>query len=129
MKKIVSLTSVFIKEFYQSLPIFDKTKNKFDKKSIFFWMFAIILIAIAYVSYEIISFLVDNGQPEIFLNIYFPIILIILSFQSILVCGNVFFFSKDIKNVLHFPIKPKELLISKFLTLLSMLYIAEGLLQ
>ena len=127
MKKIVSLTSVFIKEFYQSLPIFDKTKNKFDKKSIFFWMFAIILIAIAYVSYEIISFLVDNGQPEIFLNIYFPIILIILSFQSILVCGNVFFFSKDIKNVLHFPIKPKELLISKFLTLLSMLYIAEGL--
>lgn len=127
MKKIFSLTNVFIKEFYQSLPIFDKTKNKFDKKSIFFWMIAIILIGITYVSHKIIIFLVDNGQPKVFLNVYFPILVIILAFQAILICANIFFFSKDIKEVLHIPIKPVELLIAKFLTLLSMLYIAEGI--
>ena len=93
MKKIFSLTNVFIKEFYQSLPIFDKTKNKFDKKSIFFWMIVIILIGITYVSHKIIIFLVDNGQPKVFLNVYFPILVIILAFQAILICANIFFFS------------------------------------
>lgn len=127
MKKIISLTKVFTKEFYQNLEIFDKTKKKFNKKSIFFWLLAIIFLGVSYVSYEIIAFLRQIGQPEIFLNIYFFIVAIVLVFQTILVCANIFFFSKDMEKVLPMPIRPIELLFAKFNTLLSMLYATEGI--
>lgn len=127
MKKIISLTKVFTKEFYQNLSIFDKEKKKLNKKSMFFWLIAIIFVGITYVSYEIITFLVDVGQPRIFLNLYFFILAILLLFQTILVCASIFFFSKDIEKVLHMPIKPVELLLAKFNTLLCMLYISEGI--
>lgn len=125
MKKIISLTNVFIKEFYQSLAIFDKQKKKFNKKSMFFWLIAIAFFGITDVSYEIINFLKNVGQEEIFLNIYFFILAIFLLFQAILVCANIFFFSRDIEKVLHMPIKPVELLLAKFNTLLCMLYVSE----
>lgn len=127
MKKIISLTNVFIKEFYQNLDIFDKEKKKFNKRSMFFWLVAIIFFGITYVSYEVITFLVDVGQPEIFLNLYFFILTMLLLFQVILVCANIFFFSKDIEKVLPMPIKPVELLLAKLNTLLCMLYISEGI--
>ena len=111
MKKIISLTNVFVKEYYQSLPIFDTSKKKLNKKSIFFWLIAIIFFGVTYVSYEIIKFLVDVGQKEIFINLYFPILIMILAFQAILSCANIFFFSKETENVLYMPIKPTELLI------------------
>lgn len=128
MKKIISLTKVFIKEFYQNLPIFNRQKNKINKKSIFFWLIAIIIIAITYVSHQVITFLVDARQPEIFLNIYFSILAVVLLFQTILVCSNLFFFSKDIEKILHMPLKPVELLLAKFNTLLFMLYLTESIL-
>lgn len=128
MKKIISLSKVFIKEFYQNLPIFDKQEKKFNKKSMFFWLIAIAFFGITYVSYEIIVFLKDVGQEKIFLNMYFFILALFLLFQTILVCANIFFFSKDIEKVLHMPIKPVELLLAKFNTLLCMLYISEGIL-
>ncbi len=127
MKKIISLTKVFIKEFYQNIPIFDKEKKKFNKKSVFFWLIAIVFLGITYVSYQIITFLVDVGQEQIFLNLYFFILAILILFQTILVCANIFFFSKDIEKVLHMPLKPVELLLSKFNTLLCMLYLSEGI--
>ena len=126
MKKIISLTKVFIKEYYQNLPVFDNTKKKLNKKSVLFWLIAIIFFGVTYVSYEIIKFLADYGQKEIFINLYLPILIMFLAFESILSCANVFFFSKETKNVLHMPIKPVELLISKFNTLLCMLYFTEG---
>lgn len=128
MKKIFSLTNVFIKEFYQSLAIFDKDKKKFNKKSMFFWLMAIVFLGVTYVSYEIIIFLSDVGQPKIFLNLYFLLLTILLLFQIILVCANIFFFSKDIEKVLPLPLKPLELLLAKLNTLLCMLYVSEGIL-
>ncbi|MBR3163157.1 MAG: hypothetical protein IKF17_03550 [Clostridia bacterium] len=127
MKKIVSLTNVFIKEYYQNLPIFDNKNKKFNKKSIFYWLIVIIFFAVGYVSYEIIKFLTNIGQSEIFINLYLPILTMFLAFQVILSCANVFFFSKDTENVLYMPINSVELLISKFITLLCMLYFSEGI--
>ncbi|MCI8470616.1 MAG: hypothetical protein HFJ35_03900 [Clostridia bacterium] len=128
MKKIFSLTKVFIKEFYQNLAIFDTQKKKFNKKSIFFWLLAIVFLGITYISYEIITFLADVGQEAVFLNLYFFVLTILILFQTILICANIFFFSKDIEKVLHMPLKPIELLLAKFNTLLCMLYISEGIL-
>lgn len=128
MKKIISLSNVFIKEFFENLHIFNKEKGKFNKKSMFFWLIAIIFLGITYISYQIITFLVDCGQPEIFLNLYFFVLVVLLLFQTILVCANIFFFSKDMEKVLPMPLKPVELLLAKFNTLLCMLYISEGIL-
>lgn len=125
MKKIISLTKVFIKEFYQNLAIFDKEKKKFNKKSMLFWLIAIVFWGITYLSYEVITFLSDVGQEELFLNLYFLLLAVLLLFQIILVCANIFFFSKDIEEVLPMPLKPIELLLAKLNTLLCMLYITE----
>lgn len=125
MKKIISLTKVLIKEYYQNLPIFDKSTKKFNKKSIFFWLIIFIFFGMGYVSYEIINFFKNIGQQQLFINIYFPILAMILAFQTILSCANIFFFAKDIKNILYMPIKPTELLISKMATLLCLLYGSE----
>ena len=126
MNRIISLSKVFIKEYYQNLPIFDTSKRKFNKKSVFFWLIIIIFFGVSYVSYEIINFLVDIGQKEIFINLYLPIMVMLLAFEGILSCANIFFFSKETENVLHMPIKPVELLIAKLSTLLCMLYFSEG---
>lgn len=117
-----------MKEYYQNFSIFDPEKKKVNKKSILFWLIIIVFFGMAYVSYEIIIFLKQVGQAEIFLNLYFFILAMFLLFQSILVCANIFFFSKDLENVLHMPIQPIELLLAKFNTMLGMLYIAEGIL-
>lgn len=127
MKKIISLSKIFIKEFYQDLPLFDKKKGKVNKKSIFFWLIAILFIAIIYISYKIITLLVNSGQPEIFLNLFFWILAILLSIQAALISTNLFFFSKDMEKILHLPLTPTELLLSKFNTLVSMLYITESI--
>ncbi len=127
MKKIISLTKVLVKEFYQNLAIFNTEKKKLNKKSVFFWLIAIVFLGITYLSYEIIKFLAEVGQEKVFLNLYFFILSILLLFQTILVCTNIFFFSKDIEKILHMPLKPVELLLGKFNTLLCMLYITEGI--
>lgn len=125
MKKIIDLTSIFLRDSYQSIDIINTKTHKLNKKSIFLWMIAIILFALLFISDKIIKFLVTRGQAEIFLNIYFLVLAILIMFQTILVCTNVFYFSKDLEFILPLPIKPVELLISKFSTLICNIYISE----
>ncbi len=127
MKKIISLTKVFIKEFYQNMPIFDKFQKKFNKKSMIFWLMAIVFFSIAYLSYEAIYFLKEIGQEPLFLNLYFLILGIVILFQTILICANIFFFSKDLEKVLPMPIRTIELLMAKFNTVLAMIYLTEAI--
>lgn len=127
IKKINSLTKVFIKSFYQNMKIFNRKHEKIDKKSIFFWSIFIISIAIFYASYKIINMLIRVGQPNIFINIYFLILFILLTFQTILISTNIYFFSKDIEYILPMPIKSIELFLAKFNTILSITYATEAL--
>lgn len=119
MKKIISLTKVFCQDYFENLPAFNKDRNK---KNIFFWLIIILNIALGYLSYQIIDFLNKIGQPEIFLSIFLLIFNIIIIIQVIMASTNVFYFSKDLEYILPFPIKPVELLISKFNTILSISY-------
>ncbi len=127
MKKIISLTKVFSKEFYENINFLDKQNKKLNKKSIFFWLISIILIGTAFVSYQIITFLVRIGNPEIFLNLFFWVLGFLLLFQIILTSVNLFFFSKDMEKILPLPIKPVELLMAKFSTLLMIMYMIEAI--
>lgn len=125
LKKIIDLTKIFLKDSYQNMNIINKEKNKINKKSVYVWGIVIICLALFYISNEIISKLRSIGQESIFLNIYFLILTVLIIFQTILVCTNIFYFSKDIEFILPLPIKSEELLIAKFCTLVCTLYISE----
>ena len=127
IKKIIELSKVFIKDYFQNLYIFNNDTKKINKKSMFSWLLIITVFAITFLSFKIINWLELRGQEILFLKIYFPIIATIFMFQAILISSNVFFFSKDLEYILPLPIKSVELLISKFNNVISITYGMEAL--
>lgn len=127
IKIIKDLTKIFLKSAYQDVNIINKETKKINKRSVFVWLILIVSLALFYISNEIIKALVSSGYPEVFLNIYFLVLAIFIMFQTILVCTNIFYFSKDIELILPFPIKPVNLLIAKFNTLICTLYVSEAI--
>lgn len=125
IKNIFNLTKIFFKSSFQNLYIINNETKKLNKKSIFVWLIIAIMIAISYISFEIIKILVSINQSIIFINIFLIILMIIMIFQVILSSANVYFFSKDLEILLPFPIKSEELLISKFCTILVNIYFTE----
>ena len=114
MNNIRNLSNIFIKDNNYYLKIFKDDKNT-NKKSLMFWVITVLIFAISYLSYEIIKYLIKIEQPEIFINSYFLFLEILIIIQTITLCTNVFYFSKDIENILPLPFKPIEILISKLL--------------
>lgn len=53
------------------------------------------------------------------------ILAIFLLFQASMTAINVYFYSKDLEYILPLPIKPREILLAKFNTLLVIVYIGE----
>lgn len=127
IKIIKDLTKIFLKSAYQDVNILNKETKKINKRSVFVWLILIVSLALFYISNEIIKALVSSGYPEVFLSIYFLVLAIFIMFQTILVCTNIFYFSKDIELILPFPIKPVNLLIAKFNTLICTLYVSEAI--
>ncbi len=123
LKKILKLSSIFLKDPYKNIDIINN--NKLNKKSVFLWMIFILMFTLFFISQKVIKYLIERGQTEIFLNVYFLILSIIVMFQTVLVCTNIFYFSKDLEFILPLPIKPVELLVSKFIVLISQIYISE----
>ena len=123
--KVIALTKIFVKDFYQSTKIVDMETKKLNKKSMYLWILVVLGVAMIYISYKAIHWFIMAGQPEIFINIYIPLIIIFLMFQIAIICTNIFFFSKDIEFILPLPVSSKELLISKFNVILLLTYITE----
>ena len=128
VKKIKTLSKIFIKDYFQNLYIFNKDTKKINKKSVAVWLAIISIITMGLLSFQIIDFLEKAGQEILFLKIYLLILATVFIFQAILVCTNVFYFSKDLEYILPLPIKPIELLISKFNNVISITYGMELLL-
>ncbi len=125
IKNIFNLSKIFFKNNFQNPYLIDKETNKINWKSPFVWLLIILIIAITYLSMQIIKVLIQINQEVIFLNVFFLILMIIMAFQIILASTNVYFFSKDFETVLPLPIKSEELLISKFNTILINVYLSE----
>lgn len=119
-KNIINLSKLFIKENNQNFNLIEN--KKLNKKSSLFWMIIILFFGISYISYKLIFYLKQAGEPEIFLNGYFLFLEILLIFQAVILSTNIFYFSRDIENILPLPFKPIEILFAKFNTLISMLY-------
>lgn len=82
MKKTISLTKIFMREIFQNMNLLNKEKKKLNKKSIFFWLFMIVLVGVTYVTYELITFFVKiRTTRDIFEFIFF-------SFSGIIIISN-----------------------------------------
>ena len=125
IRNIVELTKILFKNSFQISYILDKKTNKINKKSPFVWLFVILTIAISYITYLLLDLLQDVGQQQIFLNLFPPILMILMAFQVALASTNIYYFSKDLELVLPLPIKSDELLIAKFNILILNLYFLE----
>ena len=127
MKKIYKLSKFFIKDYYQNLNIFYTRKNKLkiNYKSIYTWLLTIIIIVLIFLSNKLITLFSGINEPGIFLKIYFLILTIIYTTQITFICSNIYFFSKDNEQILPLPLKPIEILIARFNTIISISYFME----
>ena len=122
LKNIFNLSKLFIRENDVNLKIINMETKKINKKSVLFWVYVILFFGIFYISSEVISYMVKIGKPEIFINGFLLFLDFLIIIRTVMVSMNVFYFSKDIENILHLPIKPIEILISKLSTIIFMNY-------
>ena len=120
IKNIFNLSKIFIKENENKIRLINN--RKIDKTSGMFWIYIILLFGIIYISSEVVSYIINLGKPEIFLSGFLLFLNILILIRTTIVSINVLYFSKDIENILHLPIKPLEILIAKFMTILLMTY-------
>ena len=122
LKNVFNLSKLYIKENDASFSIIDSKTKRIQKKSLLFWVYFVLFFAIIYLSSEVISYTIKIGKPEIFLNGFLLFLEMLVIIRTIVVSLNIFYFSKDIENILHLPIKSIEILISKLSTMLFMNY-------
>ena len=122
LRNIINLSKLYILENDASLNIINMETKKINKKSTLFWIYLILLFGLIYISSEMINLVAGTGKPEIFINGFFLFLDTLIIIRTIMVSMNVFYFSKDIENILHLPIKPLEIIISKLNTILFMNY-------
>ena len=122
INKIIQLSKILIKDYFFNLNIFNNRTRKLNIKSVFTWLLIINETSMIFLSYNVINWLENRRQAILFLKIYLPVIATIFIFQAILICTNVFFFSKDLEYILPYPIKPVELIIAKFNNVISISY-------
>lgn len=122
LNNIFNLSKLFIRENDVNLKIINMETKNINKKSVLFWVYVILFFGIFYISSEVISYMVKIGKPEIFINGFLLFLEVLIIIRTVMVSMNVFYFSKDIENILHLPIKPIEILISKLSTIIFMNY-------
>lgn len=121
---IKQLTFIFLQDYYHKISIINKNK-KIDFKSSYTWSFIIIIMASLYLSFKAIDYTQRLGQPELFLKWYLPVICVIIIIELILVIIQIYYYSKDLEYILPLPVKPEHILISKFNTIVVIMYFVE----
>lgn len=122
--KIMSLTKVMLKNSFNKNSL--STNKKSKGKIVLYFILAIYIVGIlSILSYNLIVPLKQINQEVIFLSLFVICMSVLILFQSIITGINVFYFSKDIEFILLLPLKPYEILISKFNVVLITEYITE----
>ena len=127
MNKIIQLTKVFLKTSFR-IKGTSNQKTKTTTQKVFtaigiLCLFAYIAGVFGFISYSMITMLNEIGQPGVFIGVALFGVAMLLIIQSVISCMNLFYFSKDIEYILPLPLKPHEIVIAKFNTLLITEYI------
>ena len=127
MNRIMKLTKVFLKTSFKNRET-SNNKEKTTSKKIIAAIGLLVLIAyiagiFGFASYGMITMLNEIGQPAVFLGISLLAIAVLLLIQTLISSMNLFYFSKDIEYILPLPLRPHEIVIAKFNTILVTEYI------
>ncbi|WP_454053717.1 putative ABC transporter permease subunit [Clostridium sp. Marseille-Q7071] len=122
MNKIYTLTKVLIKNGNQNYDS-SKKRNKFDSKLIAFLLLSLILcIPIGYFASSLYQMLETMNKEYLLISFslsFVNISIILFSFTQII---TTFYYSNDIDKLLPLPLKPNEILCSKFVSVLIYQY-------
>ena len=123
-KNIKNLTKIFFKDYNEKIQIFnEKKKLNWKSKTV---LFSIILaVLLTYISVILLFHFNEANAGYLFLKIYIPLVLIFVLFQLITLICNLFYYSKDLEYILPLPVKPIEILIAKFNTVILITYLTE----
>lgn len=131
MSRILSLTKVLLKTStdasLQSLSFRKKSKDTSGKKILRIIGFAFLGLYLSFIAFIFIDGLLAQYAPiqqegAVLFLIYMVLTFYLLMF-SVLIIPSIFYFSKDIDSLIVLPLKPWEILISKFLATLASLYV------
>ena len=126
MNKILKLTKVFLKTSFSRYQETSKKQTLSGKilKIVGIIILCIYLMAIfGFISFGMIDALNQVGQPALFLGLALLSVAILLIIQTLITSINLFYFAKDIEYILPFPLKPYEIVIAKFNTLIITEYV------
>ena len=115
IKNIILLTKISARNLLENYDLVKKGQDKLNRKSVYFWLILIVIVAITLISNKIIDVSQDVNQLEVFPSILIALVTVIMFMQTIILSINVLYFSKDIESLLPLAIKPEELLISKII--------------
>lgn len=122
IKSTMNLLKTMLSTSYDLSNLIDAETKKLNKKSSKVWLLGIVCILVLYLSNAIVNELAKAGAADVFLNIFFLMMQILILFQSILLGINVLYCSNDLVNYLHLPISNMKLLITKFIVMLSVIF-------
>ncbi len=122
MNRIWQLTKVFLKTSIRNKGTSNQNKNTISRKILtivgIIALIAYFLGIFGFVSYGMITMLNEMGQPAVFIGVSLFGVAILVLIQSLISSMNLFYFSKDVEYILPLPLKPYEIIIAKFNTLL-----------
>lgn len=126
MNNIFLLTKVFLKNsMFKKINtnLEDNNSKKVIKTIGYIIIFAYIVGVFGVLSYQMIDMLNSVNQAALFLGMLLLSIAILVLIQSAFSAMNLFYFSKDIENVLPLPVKSYQILIAKFNVLMITEYV------
>lgn len=119
MKKIMSLTKVMLKNTNTGLESGKKKKKKWQKYLTYLGftvLFIVLSVSIYFLSKEILLSLKNEGLETLALQLVMIGLSAYLLLGGIITVPVVFYFSKDVENLLALPLKPFEILSAKTIT-------------
>lgn len=130
MNRILTLTQIMMKsssyDFTQQL-----TSKKKKTSKMMMVLFGFIFVYLGVIVYFLWNSLIEKsiqlGQSGITIYTLFTTATLYILIMGIMIVPGVFYFSKDIERYLVLPVKPSDILFSKFITSLITMYITASI--
>lgn len=130
MKKIYNpfnLLKVIFKTSYDTTKIIDPETKKLNKKSLKVWLYGLLIALVFFISYTLIRLLKEYNQADIFLDIFFYVLSILIMFETVFLSLSVMYFSDDLEQYMCLPIPSFKLFFTKYAVMLSIIMVSEAL--
>ena len=120
--KSLDLLKILLKTSYNTTDIINAETGKINKKSFRVWMIAILSVIVICLSYNMVNLLKKTGINTIYMEIFFEFFHILIMLEAVIIVLNVIYFQNDIKNYIYMPISSLKLFLTKFGSVLTIIF-------